>query len=205
MDKLSLADARQLFLGCLLLYKGELVYVASISVEFNARVVFLETQKAKTVPFNTLDFKAIGNRLGFVNTNCAALFVFRKPVRLFSVGLNTNNLGIEYSRECNLGPDPQGAINKIKSLQCPDLVNTINGEYPGFNEAQTLAKEFEGSYAFDRQFAVDATGFIFYRNKCVGESTGKTVEEIKFYSKFYYLNLLLKGKYEKHPRDFRIE
>lgn len=202
-EVLTVADARQLYSGCLLRYKKDVVYVQSISTEYKASIYSLSENKIKTVPFNTDHFKPIGDRLGFVNINCCAMFVFRKPVRLFSMGLTANNLGMTYSRDCVMGGNTIAVSQRIEQLYIPELASTIKGEYPSFEEAYHLAREFEGSYAFDRQFAIDYSRNIFYKDNFVGRASGKTIDKIVFAEKFKYLNLLIGNTHEKNPRDFR--
>ena len=202
-DILTVADARQLYANSLLMYKDKPVFVISISADYRARIINIDTGRESTVDFSTKHFKAIGNRLGFVNSNCCCVFVYRKPVRLYSVGLTTNNTGIVYAKNCNMGGNAMNAVGRISTLQIQQLVDTINGEYPEFGEAQTLAREFDGSYAFDRQFAIDSERNIFYKDKHVGVSKGSCTKDIQFFDKFNYLNLVIGNVHDKNPRDFR--
>lgn len=202
-EVLNLADARQLYANSLLMYKGKPSFVLNINADFNARIRDLASGREHTVAFNTNDFKAVGNRLGFVNINCSAVFIFRKPVRLYSVGITQNNLGTSYSRDCFMGGNANTVVGLISTLQVNSLVDTIEGIYPEFGEAYQLAKDFEGSYAFDRQFSVDCRSNIFYKNNWVGVATGKTIDKIVFNNGYEYLNLILGNIDEKDPRQFR--
>lgn len=201
-DVLTLADARQLYSGCLLLYKEKIIYLISIAGDFKSRILYLETGKEVNVAFNTVDFQPIGNRLGFVNSNCCTFYLSRKPIRLFSVGITMNNLGIVYHRDCLQGGNFMAVLGSIQHLQIRELCDTINGIYPEFTEALELAKDFQGSYAFDRQFAIDGRANIFYKNKHVGFCKSKSVDSIEFKPGFEYLDLLIRGEHEKNPRNF---
>lgn len=206
VKQLSHADAVQLYAGCWLEYKeNQLVYLSEISHEFKARIKNIENGKSAIVPFNTVDFKPIGNRLGFVNTEFCALFVYRKPVRRFSVGLCSNNIGVAFSQECYMTDSRREAHDGLLRLTNNDIAATIRGDYPDFATAMDQAKDAGGSVAFDRQFAVDKTKNIFYKDKLVGKAKDRTVDGIQLKEDFKYLGLILRGENAKDLRDFRIK
>lgn len=197
MADLSAADIVQQYDKCLILYKGKPHKVKQVGVD--VKLLDLSTQQSKFVQFSFKDFAPPILRCGYVNIEENAVYLARKPVRLYHVGLHQNNCEFltQASTSCVPGRD---ALVKVMTLECPEISNMMLGHYPTLKSAYEQATKREATYAFDRQFCVDARARVYYKTKRVGTYNGNVVE---FERGFEYLSVLLGGEHEKATRTFR--
>ncbi len=195
--ELTLADQIQQYNDCLILYKGKPHKVKQIAGEI--KLLDLLTQRTKLVTFKLADFTAPFMRLGFVNLDETAIYVARKPARMYLVGVNRNNSTAAFCAGASSPGDVLGIQHKALDFDTVEHANMLLGHYPKLGDAIKRAETFGGCVAFDKQFAVDSRHLVFYKGKKCGEVVrGKVV----FNKDLEYLSILLDGNYEKATRTF---
>lgn len=202
-EKLTYADAVQLYQGALLLRKGKLAKVREILVDnsgkLRVRVFDLKSQRASLVDFDTDEFKTPSKRIGYINMNRNACYVIRLPLRVYVVGLHYSNMEVRVPDNARYNDGMYGWKDTIRTLENPAILDAYNNEYPTLLEAIANAKEWGSSCAFDKQFAVSSEGWLYYKNKNVGEIVDM---KPKFTPEYQYLQTLLDGNHEKHSATF---
>lgn len=202
-DNISVADLNTLFYNTVVLYNNRPTKVLRISENKVFRLLDLEAQKISVVPMAHRAITSPTRRLGMVNIDCTVMFIKRIPYRKYQIGINAGNVAIKYlALEV---PHPARDVEtKLHSMEHASIADCMFGRYPDLETAYNSAVEFAGVFAFDRQFAVDYAGNIYYKLKCVGRIPGNkpVVKEIIWDPRFKYLILLLEGNYEKSIRDF---
>ena len=134
-----------------------------------------------------------------VNVYDSVVYLTRIPMRKMGIGINKGNIAI------NLLPVkyPKGrddTIYCIRDLVYEGIHDTLTGKFPTLEEAlKKVAKEAPSTIAFDRQFAVNSDGHIYYKTQFVGEIAldAKEVSEIEFYETYKHLAILLENNHEK--------
>ena len=203
MAELTNHDIIQIYQDVLCLYKGAPVKVVEVNNVNRMHLFNLLTQRLQWVDFVFENFGPPLGRIGYVNINNHALYVCRKPVRRFSNGLNKANTVIKQNdgeRSEQLRYAMELALERTHS----SFVSTMFNVYPTFKEAFELAVENKGSVAFDKSFAVNASGMIFYRASLVGTIPFGSEDPYKteFLVGYEYLSNMLRGGYEKIVRTF---
>lgn len=168
MNDISVRDLKTMYRSTLVLWKGKPVTVLDISEDYVFSVYDLETQKMKTVRWNPDNFSAPTVRIGYVNlgTNCA--YCHRVPSRRYKIGLSAENVKmIGTDHPLNESEDDVASYT-LHRMRSPQLYKALMGDYPTLEEAYASAMEFEGTIAFDKQFAVGHEGKIYYKGKHVG-------------------------------------
>ena len=203
-DNVSAADLHTFFNGTVVLYNNRPTKVQRVTDAKVFRLLDLESQKISTVPMAHRAITSPTRRLGMVNIDCCAVFIKRIPYRKWQIGINHNNTSIQ-RLPLEYRDESEAAIDKLRNMEHPSLADCMYDKYPDFSEAFNSAVEFNGTFAFDKQFAVCWDGSVFYKNKKAGKlSTIKapTIKDIAWEFRYRYLTLLLEGNYEKSIRDF---
>lgn len=202
---LSLEDLNQFFLHCVVMYKNKPVRVRSISRDKKMGIVDLATGKFDTVTFDERHFKPPPRGIGMVNCFNAAVYLTRIPVRLYMMGWRAENTKVkEFS---TIYPEGRGeTLDRLKTFECPEIAEAVFGKYPTFKKALEKAKATNGVFAFDRQFAIDFKGNIYYKFNKVGmiKPPHDKIEDIVWDEGREYLKVLLDGNHEKDLRDFCV-
>ena len=202
-EDISRADISQQYENTLFLYDDRLVFCTSMGEEDKDIVVFdLMTQKSKTVPFT---FKKVAppKRIGFVNSDGAAVYISRIPKRKMHVGLSANTISIEHIQDAP--PDAIQIVRRLARMRAVEIFNAMNNEYPTLQEAWKMIKTGDHSVAFDHQFCVDRRANVFYKTEEVGVVNVPyrdelKIEHIEFYGNNQHLRCLLDGNYANSPR-----
>lgn len=201
MAEIATGDLEQLYGKSIVLYKGKPVKVLTFNLR-EATVLSLITGRKMHVEFKAEDFKPPVGRIGFINHGGHAFYVMRNPVRRFSIGHTQYNTVV---RVLDGHRDNQyAAYEQVRALNVKGWGAALMNDYPPFKNAIGIAKETEGSCAFDKQFAVDAERNIYYKHRCVGTIPPRTTKlgRIQFQPEFQYLELLVEPHYEKTIRTF---
>lgn len=202
MAELANADIETLYQNCLVIYNGALVRVMAIGYETNPptfTLLNLSTQKRFTVPFKQEEFKSPEKRIGFVNIMQSCVYVVRLPVRKYHFGIHSNN--IELRCPAVYYPNDRSRTKEnVKKLTSVEIYNAYAGKYPSLKEATENAAKWKGACAFDKQFCVNHSGDVYYKDTKVGSVENNSVKFIEIYS---YLEMVLEGNYEKTSRTFR--
>lgn len=199
-DKLTQEYIMQMFHGSICMYKGIPVFFSSINAELSVVYYELVDQKKRVAKFSLEHFTSPSARLGMVNVMDGAVWTSRLPVRRYSVGINRDNFRVSSIPGAAYPSSAQDAVYRIQGRNCPEIGHTLLGEFPSFAEAFAQAKESDGTCAFDRQFAVDNEGYIYYKMKQVGK-VKKGCEEVleeHLEERYKYLSIILSGDYVKN-------
>jgi hypothetical protein len=197
LEKLSREDIIQQYAQNLVFYKGQPVYVVSVDAYSKCNIKFIKSGEEQNVPFSLATFKAPICRLGLMNIRNSVVHLSRIPVRRMNIGLNGENLVVQLL-PVDYPEDQYTTVDHVRSLHHKSWIDVFEGNYPTFAEALEKANKSRGACAFDRQFAVDKNGNVFYKTKKVGSAKKSTeVKDITFDAEFVYLSLLLEGNHEK--------
>lgn len=205
MDDISIEDIFQLYNGSVCLYKGEPVKVVEILGRNEIVLRSLEFSKKFSVKFSFDYFSAPIGRIGFVNHGNLAVYVTRRPLRQWAVGLKNSNI------KCRLPLikvdiehlDKLKAIRDVGKMELKAMAMSLKNNYPSFADALKLAVNKKGVFAFDKQFAVDYERNIYYKTRHVGRvPRGTNLEKTVFTPGNDYLLLPLIQHYEKTIRVF---
>lgn len=145
---------------------GSLVFVCGHEGHYQFTAITEDAEGAMlpfAVPHDDY-LQPIQERLGYVNVAENAVYWTRNPIRQYSMGLTRNNTSMT-SDGVPLSRDKVSMV--LRRLR--DVKNTLNGIYPSFEESmQKVTNAGHRSIAFDRQFAVDRAGRIYYKGERVG-------------------------------------
>lgn len=200
-NKLSYEDQRQLFLGCLLIWKNKFVFVKSINDRVY-RLCDLATQEEVYIQDAYMEMTPPYRRIGMVNANGSCVYVMRAPVKQFQVGYSSHNckfLGLPVNY-----PDGVGATRSSVSTLCiKGVYEALTGKYPSLKEAINIAVNSGGACAFDKQFAICSERVIYFRDKKVGilPKNRVGIVSIEWFANQEHLSLLLE---KNHEKDLRI-
>jgi hypothetical protein len=199
MPKASHDDLCQMFDNTVSMYKNKPYNIIHISRDCTALVRNLLTQRESRIKIDEDNWTAPMQRLGFINIQGSCLYLTRNPIRRYKTGLSKENLNVATLPEL---PYPRGAMQamtKVKELDCIELGDCIMGKYPSFEEALQEVQSGVSAMAFDRQFAVDNRGNVFYKTQHVGmvKLNAKSPDAIEFHPAFTHLTTLLMNNYEK--------
>lgn len=169
MAEISLQDATTMYKNSVVMYKGSPSYVVSLVGNIQVLIRDLETGVLKWVPFSLEDFRNVDSRMGYVNYDVFSVYMKRKPLRMYKVGLCAEN--ISYVRgDFRYNDDDLGYIDRLRmGLTESNLADTLLGKFPSFGEVvEKVRNKTSRLLAFDRQFALSYKGGVYYRGKQVG-------------------------------------
>lgn len=191
MAEISIADAKMMYQESLVLRKGIPIFIRYVQEDGYVHAWNLVSQKFLRFKFKQADLSPPSFRLGYVNLGTNCFFLSRVPSRVYKVGMSSTNLVMKKTDHPLNVTETKEARDILARLSSVSLYKTIKGVFPSLTEAHRSAVDNRGCVAFDRQFAVDSRGVIYFKGKSVGEYNSK---EIVFFSEFSYLvNNLPKG------------
>lgn len=195
MEALAYQDIVQQYHRTVVLYKGEPVNVTAVGEDMptKVRVLDLLQQKTRTVQFNLVDFTPPTFRIGMVNIGGSCLYVVRKPVRKMQVGVNSSNCNVSHIPEAKYLEGAGECMSQVSKFTGVEIGNAIKGIYPSFEECLDFIKNFRGTMAWDRQFAIDCRRQVFYRTALVGNLPRNCTkaDKIQFAKGYEHLDILL--------------
>lgn len=200
MPNLSHNDIVQQYAEAVVFYKGKPHKVKHIGMN-EITLLDIRSQRKKFVEFNLKDFRAPQTRLGMVNLDGSVVYVRRTIKKQFSVGLTATNTEF-ISLDAPSSIPRMEAKSKVKMMECPEFGDMLLGHYPSMKEAYLQAKEFVGTVAFDKQFAIDWRGSVWHRLISIGHYSDEK-ENILFAKEYKHYSILLKEHHEEVVRDFR--
>lgn len=200
MDEMSIADIKRDYVGCLIMYKGAPCVFTEIGNNMEAVLYSIEHESFMVVPFSIRTITSNIGRIGLVNTFGAATAITRIPKRTYYIGLRHENTRFACLNRCNTDR-AELEYDQLMSFKHKGIAEAIHNTYPPLAEALVRAKKEKGCCAFDKQFAVHATGTVyFYTGEIVGEvREGKIVLS----DAFKFLGSLLGNYHEKTSRAFK--
>jgi hypothetical protein len=168
MLDLSLEDCKTKYTGCIMMIDGEAKLVLNTIAVDTFYGHDLRTGVPQEWAVNEKNLKA-PTRIGNVQVGHGVAYVSRNATRMWKAGLTRDNLNVQ------VVPSPAGSVTTsvikktVQSLEHKGIALALENEYPSLTVARRKAKQHEGTYAFDRQFAVDCNDKIWYKNHHVGE------------------------------------
>ena len=155
-------------------------------VEFNKRLIYViavHNQKMNCVDVETgenfledADFDKIRNpnkgRLGYINSRNGTSYMVRSASRITRMGLCFENMRSILS----LHSEQRRTVSHFDTSLFPSLFKTYENIYPSYEEAFEMAVDKGIPTAFDRSFAIDYRGHLYYRNKLIGTANPRGEE-----------------------------
>lgn len=175
---LSFDDTCRMLQQAIVQYNKRLVFVRHISPDLEATAIDLETGERFTFK---ADFEKIENpkdgRLGYINQpGRDAFFLIRVAARMYKMGYCNENLSM--MKEGNFLP-----LRSYLGCYMEGINDCYHNVFPTFEEGLILAKETGKIVAYDRSFAVNPRGIIFYQTYKVGHAGGAREENIQWTKK----------------------
>ena len=208
MAEMNERDIKRDIVGTLMIVKNTLGFIRSVH-DYDADGIYIRyldvaDNNIKECKFSLNTVKPINGRIGMVNDgNGGVYYIIRNPGRKMSIGMNWGNASIttvtQYTSEYDM--------EDIRNFRNAGWIEAFNGTYPTLSKALGIAKKNNSGCAFDKQFAVDSGGIIYYKNKgMVGQLIGKykTVKNISWFPGNEHLAIILENDYEKTVRTFQI-
>lgn len=198
-------DLNQLYKDSLVLFKNRPVYVEGFFDNNIVSYFDLTDQRSRVKQYEEGMFLPPTRRIGFVNIGQSVIYVYRNPVRKYKVGYSLENLKFSLP-DVRFPFNRTAAKDRVMSLRCPEIVDSMFGRYPSFPEAMSYLETFSGACAIDKQFALGASGVVFYRTREVGrfKRTAESVKDITFSEGNEHLIMLLENTYEKATPIVRV-
>src|SRR6476660_5481498 len=159
-------DIVQQFGNTTFFYKGKPHKVKRVGMD-DVRILDLRTQRTKEVEFKLKDFLPVQTRLGMVNIDGVAVYVRRLIRKQYLTGINSTNTECIPLNSIAAG-DRLAAQLKVREMECPEFADMLLGHYPTLESAWAQAKKIDGAVAFDKQWALDASGAVYFRTDKVG-------------------------------------
>ena len=200
MDNLSVADISQQYRNTLLEYNGRPVKATEVLSKDRVLIWDLSSQSYQEIPFSRATLLPLSSRLGMINIRDTAMYISRIPARRMYVGLAVETLNLSVIHRT---ASDRRNIEDISSLTCPEIVKMLDGVYPSLQEALGFIRRYESkALAFDKQFAVDREGTVFYKNIAAGAVSrdATSASQIVFKNRYHYLSVLLENNHEKTVR-----
>lgn len=191
MAEISIADAKMMYQESLVLRKGIPIFIRYVQEDGFVHAWNLVSQKFLRFRFKQADLSPPSFRLGYVNLGTNCFFLSRVPSRVYKVGMSSNNLVMRPTEHPLTAVESKEARDIVARLSSVSLYKTIKGVFPSLVEAYRDSQENRGCVAFDRQFAVDHRGTVYFKGNSVGQYDGKVIEFKESFS--YLVNNLPKG------------
>jgi len=202
MDDMDIIDIKRDIVNTLISYKGIPHYVAN--VDDGKRLHIHEIGSNEVLLVDYREISTITGRIGMISDGEGSVYyVSRNPVRKFFIGLHKEVM--LFTRIHEMKNTTYHGLGEIKRLTAKTLADSIQNKYPPIAEAFKEAKRLKGAIPFDKQFAIDKTGNIYYKTgDIVGNLPPKciTIYQIKLLNRFEYLQPLLENSCEKTVRTF---
>lgn len=199
MVKIPQADFHQLCQDALFWYKKDVIRVCGLDGG-EISIFYLKNRKTILIPYAEHEkFTPVIERIGMVNIRKSCVFVSRTTARQYLVGVASSNVQINHL-PVDYPLDVRRTLDEVKGFKSPELIAAINNDYPPLPEAYKKAVEWVGACAFDKQFAIDSKGNVFFKTKAVAVYK----DDVLVYKKgFEHLGCLLENCYEKTSRTFK--
>lgn len=207
MAEMNVRDIKRDIVGTLMNVKDTLGFIRAVhdydADGINIRYLDLADNSIKECKFSLDTIKPINGRIGMVNDgNGGVYYIVRNPSRKMYIGMNWHNASLtpvtRYTSEYDM--------EDIRNFRNAGWIEAFKGTYPTLSKAFGIAKKNNSGCAFDKQFAVDSEGHIYYKNQgIVGKLTGKykTVKNISWLPGNEHLAIILENDYEKTVRTFQ--
>lgn len=186
MLDMTMEDATAKYKGTLMMIDGEVKYIQAIKSLSEFSVVDIKTEMDEIIRVNEKNLKAPG-RIGFVQVGAAVVYTTRVAARMWKGGITGDNIHTS-------GVGPRGGQSlttvstSVRRLLHPGIAAALANEYPNLKKASRMAKQQSGTFAFDKQFAVDCDDVVYYKTHIVGRVIKGAID---FHDSAVSLNCLL--------------
>lgn len=207
MAEMNVRDIQRDIVGTLMNVKDTLGFIRSVH-DFGedgivVRYLDVRDNNIKDCKFSLDIIKPINGRIGMINDgNGGVYYAIRNPSRKMTIGMDWNNSSLVTVTR----PNSEYDLEDVRNFRNKGWIDAFNGSYPTLSKALALAKKYESGCAFDKQFAVDCEGHIYYKAEgIVGVLIGKykTVKNISWLPGKEHLAIILENDYEKTVRTFQ--
>lgn len=188
--EIEIQDLRTMFQHTLVRYSNNPVMITHISADKKADCLFIGNNEEQTIPLEDAKFNFKPVSLGYVNIQGYCFYVSRTTRRQYKQGLSVDNVKFKLNGEELKADRQHAAYERVKGLSCKALHNTIKNVYPSLQGAIEMFEDEAEEVAFDRQFAVNKRGNLYYKGELVGNVNLQT-HEINFPPEFEYLRKAL--------------
>lgn len=185
-------DVNQIFVGSVMMYDKQPVYILSQVVGFDVMASNLDTSEEFELNLFSPQLSIRGVNTGNVNVNGVVVNFFRCPVRRWKQGLCRDNIEVVPSEKEFLSDlTYRHSHRAVKDFQVELLKDTLKNEYPSFEKVLgEVGKNNVKEMAFDRQFSLDKEFRLYYKKEFVG-AVNEDNGEIFLAKKREYLRSLL--------------
>ena len=160
---LSPTDLSQYLDGSIVLYDGTPGYIRTTGANDGETVIFYPlNNKSKGITIKITDdkFSCRNIDLGYMQVGACAVYVQRKPMRMYKQGIVRNHLKFTPNH-----------VSDRDAIYSKEFSNCIHGQHPSFKSAFSKLSpytnnNYEASFAFNRHFCVEYTtdGTYFIRH-----------------------------------------
>lgn len=190
IQEISLADQRQMFQNCLVLYNTDPVWIGHIGDGCRADCTFIGNNEERVLDLRDEKFDFTPVNTGYVNLQGYSFFLSRTTRRQWKQGLSPDNVSIKYNVMYGDNGRFEGAYHRLKGLNCRPIYNTVKNIYPTLEQAIESFEDMVREVAFDRQFSVNYLGQLYYKGSLVG-AVNLINAKIKFFENFKHLEKAL--------------
>jgi len=152
---------------------GILFYIKSIGLhDWIWRVIALgdSEEHAEKIDIRTLGITFEPVQLGYCNYNDMALYLVRRPVRMWKQGLSIDHI------------KTQPGYIEDDLIQSTSLNNTLLNSYPSLSDCYDWVRKIGGGMAFNKDFALVTTDYpkidLEYKGELIGRLNDKGDFEI---------------------------
>lgn len=189
---MDLNDIQMLYSKSLILYKGDPVFVTLIRDEYTLKVLDIRTQNTLFIKFLKPYIRPVPGRIGFVNGEHGCMYISRKMLRQYKIGLSVDNTYVKpYWPRFDSSLDSMNEYDSMVGLKHKSIVDSINNKYPTIDIAYKMAIERRSFFAFDKSFCIKYNGEVYYRD--LGHVGSYKSGEIVPREKFNWIIPLIKG------------
>jgi len=167
MLNMSVEDIHQKYNNSVVMIDGAAKYVTKVISDEFLRVTDLRTQATEDLAVSPRNLKS-PERIGFVNLFNSVIYGQRNSMRIMRNGLCKENVEFKVL-ECPSPKSKGTVLAHARTLYYPELADALENIYPDLKVALRRAKQHNGTVAFDKQFAVDCNGDVWYKIYKVGK------------------------------------
>lgn len=168
MLKIDMDDCNQKFKNTIMMVDGSAKFITAILSQSQFKAIDLRSDEAEVVEVNERNLKAPA-RIGMVQVNNGVAYVSRNAARMYKAGIDKANLCVQPLEAPRGGTSRATILSFIQRLVWPGIAEALENDYPPLSVAMRRAKQNKGTYAFDKQFAVDCDYAVWYKTHCVGD------------------------------------
>jgi hypothetical protein len=134
-----------------------------------------------------------------VNTPYGAVYAQRKPARMYIVGYSHANVTLATIGAHDASMEAMREASRMRGLP---YHLCLSNEYLTLQDAFDTAQALKFPVAFDKQFAVDHRGNVYFKATKVGVVTGDPIK-VALKDEFKELIFAMDGNHEKDLRTVR--